>query len=443
MEQLTILSYISIVTLFLMYVFLISEKINKVLVVGIASSVLILGHVFHSSLQTPQEVALEFVSKNLDVLGFIIGMMVLVGVIKESGIFEAIAIWIVKKVRGNPVALMIAIGYLTLFMTAFLSNIPTVLIIIPVLLILIDELKLPPLPYFFTVIVMANIGGAMTPISDPTTYYQSKTVGLGFMEVVMNSGLIVLVLSIVSMTYIYLVFRKVLFAVRVKSEDVSLFRPRKAIKDKHILYWGTPILFTVIILMILKDYIARSFHIYFDNASLTITGALLAVLLFNRDLKKILQKVIDWEIIFFFSGLFIVVGSLEHNGVVVALAKSLLQLVETFHIPLQFLITFGSGILSTFIDNVPYNIAMVGIVQEMEKAGVYVYPLWWALNLGTSIGGAGSPIGAACNVLAFGQAEKEGIHVRFGRYLLLAFPLVIINATVTFLILYLRYGGKP
>lgn len=441
--ELTLLSYISIVILIAMYVFLISEKVNKVIVVGIASSVLMLGHVFRSDGNTPQEVALGFISKNLDVLGFIIGMMVLVGIIKESGLFEAIAIWIVKMVKGNPTVLLIAIGYLTLIMTAFLSNIPTVLIIVPVLLVLIDELKLPALPYFFTVIVMANIGGAITPISDPTTYYQSKTVGLGFMEVVSNSGLIVLVLSVVSLVYIYFVFRKILSSTKVNASDVALYNPRKAIKDKKILYLGTPILLTVILLMILKDTIAQKFSIHFDNASLTITGALIAVLLFNKSPKDILQKVIDWEIIFFFSGLFIVVGALEYNGVVVALAGYLLQLVDTLHIPLQFLITFGSGILSTFIDNVPYNIAMVGVLQEMQKVGVFVYPLWWALNLGTSFGGAGSPIGAACNVLAFGQAEKEGLHFNFGKYLLLAMPLVLLNATITFIILWIRFSGKP
>ncbi len=108
---------------------------------------------------------------------------------------------------------------------------------------------------------------------------------------------------------------------------------------------------------------------------------------------------------------------------------------------LQFLITMGSGVLSMFIDNVPYNITMVGAIQAMEKAGIFVYPLWWALNLGTSFGGAGSPIGAACNVVALGQAEKEKIHIKFMKYLALGFPLVIINGLITFGIIWLRYHG--
>lgn len=439
--HLSLLAYVSIVVLVVMYAFLITEKLNKVLVVGIASCALILGQIFAATAEhTPQEQALEFISKNLDVLGFIIGMMVLVGIVKESGLFEALAIWIVKRVKGNPYWLLVAIGYLTLFMTSFLSNIPTVLIIVPVLLVLIKELKLPALPYFMTVIVMANIGGAMTPISDPTTYFQAKTVGLSFLEVVSNSGLIVLILSVVSILYMLLVFNKDLKAAKVKESDVAEFNPEKAIQDRKILFFGTPILLAVIFLMIGKEFIVKQFGIHLDNGTITVAGALLAVLLFNKDPKEIYQKTIDWEIIFFFSGLFIVIGSLEHNGVITALAQSLLTFSESFNIPLQFLITFGSGILSTFIDNVPYNIAMVGTIKEMGATGIMVYPLWWGLNLGTSFGGAGSPIGAACNVLSFGQAEKEGIHVKFAKYLLVAFPLVIINAAVTYTVLWLRYG---
>lgn len=178
--HLTTFSFAAIAVVLSMYGFLMSEKINKVIVVGIASFILILGQIFKATGSGSQDAAFGYVARNLDVLGFIIGMMVLVGVVKESGFFEFVAIWLVKKVKGNPRLLLLVIGYLSLFMTAFLSNIPTVLILTPVLLILIEELNLPYLPYFIMMITMANIEGAMTPISDPTTYYQAKTAGLSF-----------------------------------------------------------------------------------------------------------------------------------------------------------------------------------------------------------------------------------------------------------------------
>jgi len=437
--SLTIYSLISIIVLTFVYFFLLTEKVNKVIVAVLGATFLILVQVFKTPLNSSQENAFKFISHNLDVLGFVIGMMILVGIVKKSGMFEAIAIWLAKTVKGNPKALIFVLGYLTLIMTAFLSNIPTVLILTPVLLILIRELKLPYLPYIFTVITMANLGGAMTPISDPTTYYQAKTVGLGFFEVVSNSGLIVVITSVISLFYILFIFRKSLRQVIINEKSVSLFKPAEAIKDKKMLFIGTPILIVVIILMISKEYIYKNWGISIDNATVTLGGAFLSMLIFYQEPKKIFQKLVDWEIIFFFSGLFIIVGGLEFTHVIQALAKSLVDFTKGDLTSLTFFISTGSVILSTFIDNVPYNITMVGAIQTMEKAGIFVYPLWWALNLGTSIGGAGSPIGAACNVILFGQAEKEKMHINFLKYLFLALPLGIFNGLITFVILWLRY----
>lgn len=439
MPALTYFSAISLVVLAVVYFFLISEKLNKVIVAVLGASILIVLQVFRTLTDSSQDSAYNFISHNLDILGFVIGMMILIGIVRESGAFEAIAIWLVKKVKANPFALLAVLGYLTLFMTTFFSNIPTILIMAPVALVLIKQLKLPYLPFVFIIVTMANIGGAMTPISDPTTYYQAKTVGLSFMEVLTNSGLIVLVLSVVSLLYTAIVFRKQLQSVSVQSEDVALFRPKAALRNKKVLFRGTPILAGAILLMILKEPIYSWFGITLDNATITITAAFLAMLIFHRTPQKVFAKLIDWEIIFFFMGLFIVVGTLEFTQVIDLLAHGLVQISGRNLIVLTGLMSTGSAVLSTFIDNVPYNITMVGAIQAIEKTGLYVFPLWWALNLGTSIGGAGSPIAAACNVIAFGQVEKEGYHVGFVKYLKVALPLVILNSLIAFGIIWLRY----
>jgi Na+/H+ antiporter NhaD/arsenite permease-like protein len=430
---------ISVSVLLVVYYFLITEKLPKALVAILGGVILIMLQVFRSETSSSQENAFGFISHNLDILGFVIGMMVLVGIVRESGLFEAAAIWLVKLVKGKPTSLLIAIGYLTLFMTALFSNIPTVLILTPVVLVLVKELKLPVLPFLFTVVTMANLGGAMTPISDPTTYYQAKTVGLSFTEVLQNSGLIVLLLSVVSMAYILLIFRQQLKKAQVKAKDVALFQPLKALQDRYILKVGIPIALSTIVLMVLKERIATLTGITLDNATLTIGASFLCILLFHKEPREVFKNLIDWEIIFFFIGLFVVVGALEFTHVITMLADGLVALTQGNLTALLLLISLGSGFLSTFIDNVPYNITMVGAIQAMEKTGITVYPLWWALNLGTSIGGFGSPIAAACNVIVFGQAASEKFHVNFLKYLLLAFPLVIINALITFVVLWLRY----
>ena len=439
LANLTLFSFLSLGVLIVVYFFLITEKLPKALVAVLGGVALIIMQVFRSNNGTSQDNAFEFISHNLDILGFVIGMMVLVGIIRESGVFEAAAIALVKFVKGKPQLLLVALGYLTLLMTGLFSNIPTILILAPVILVLVKELKLPALPYLFILITMANIGGAMTPISDPTTYYQAKTVGLSFMEVVQNSGVIVLVLSVVSTLYALFVFRKDLAAAKVKASDVALFKPLSALQDRYILKIGVPIAFISIILMVLKEQIATLTGITLDNATITIGASFLSILIFHKEPREVFRNLIDWEIIFFFIGLFVVVGALEFTSVITTLAGGLVALTQGNMTGLLFLMTLGSGVLSTFIDNVPYNITMVGAIQAMEKSGVAVYPLWWALNLGTSIGGAGSPIAAACNVIAFGQAEKEKLHVNFMKYLLIAMPLVVLNSSVAFVLLWLRF----
>ncbi len=293
----------ALVTLLVVYFFLITEKVNKVIVTMLGAAFLILAQIFKTPEASSQELGLHFISKNLDVLFFIIGMMILVGIVRESGFFEAAAIWIVKKVKGKPVALLVALGYLTWIMTVFLSNIPTVLIILPVLLVLIKELKLPALPYLFLVIVMANVGGATTPISDPTTYYQAKTVGLTFMEVVENSGLISFTLAGVSTIYTIIIFRKQLAAVKVNPKDIAAFDPKKAIQNKEILKFGMPLLIIAILLMVSKEFILHTFGIGLDNATIALGAAFFSLLLFKKEPKDVFLKLVDWEIIFFFMGL--------------------------------------------------------------------------------------------------------------------------------------------
>ncbi|MBP7875777.1 TRAP transporter large permease subunit [Candidatus Woesebacteria bacterium] len=436
---LSFFSVLSLVVLMGVYFFLITERINKVIVAGIGAAFLVLMQVFRSSVHSSQENAVQFIAHNLDILGFVVGMMILIGIVRDSGAFEALAIWLVKKVRGNHYLLLAVIGYLTLLMTMFFSNIPTILIMTPIVLILVKELKLPYLPYIFVMISLANLGGAMTPISDPTTYYQAKTVGLSFAEVLSNSGLIASLLSTITIAYTAFAFRKQLKPISIDPESVRLFEPAKAIRNRRLLYRGMPLLGLTILLMTMREPIAQLTGITFDNATIAMGAAFLAMLIFHREPKKVFRYLIDWEILFFFMGLFIIVGALEFTEIISWLGRTLVEVFGSNMTLLTLVMTVGSGVISTFIDNVPYNITMVGAVQEMAKSGMDVYPLWWALNLGTSIGGMGSPIAAACNVIGFGQAEKEGYHTSFGQYLLIAFPLVILNSLLTFGAIWLLY----
>lgn len=190
-----------------------------------------------------------------------------------------------------------------------------------------------------------------------------------------------MILTVIVMLYCFFVFRKQLMAISSDKRFIYTINPRDALGDRKLMYIGLPLLALIIAMMVLRDWIISSTGLHFDNATLALTGALIMMIVSKTQPKEVFTKIIDREVLFFFMGLFIVVGALEHTEVIKALATKLVELAHGSTNVLLFLMTMGSGILSTFIDNVPYNITMVGAVQEMAKNGVYVYPLWWALNL--------------------------------------------------------------
>lgn len=430
-------SYIALSAVVVIYGFLLAEKRNKVLVVGVGACVLLFLQVYTSGWLSQQEVAFAYIGDNLGVLWFILGMMILIGIIKETGIFEWIALKLVQRTKGSFGWLFLSLAWLTFVMTALMSNIPTVLILTPVVVALIRQLKLPAFPLLFMLVAVANISGATTPISDPTTYYQATKVWLGFFEVMYHSWLTVVVLIGVILAYCRLVFAKQFRLAQAQKEKwaaVLHVKPEEVLGKRHEVIAALSILVGTIVFLIAKEHMG---HLGRDieNATIALFGALCAMIYFREEPQQVFQKVVDREILFFFMGLFVMIWSLEHNEIIKALAAQLVEIAQWSVQTLLFLITMGSGVLSTFIDNVPYNITMVSALQEMQKAGIEVYPLRRALNLGTSIGGAGSAIGAACNVICLGQAEKEGYHISFGKYLLYGFGLVIVNSLICYAIL--------
>lgn len=224
--------------------------------------------------------------------------------------------------------------------------------------------------------------------------------------------------------------------------DISYMQslnPSDAIIDRKLIWYGLPFLIFTIVAFVAKDTVLIHFGFSYDNATVAFFVALILIMLSKQSVPKVLMTMIDRDTIFFFMGLFIVIGALEHTGVIAWIGTSLVTLSHGNMSILLGLITMGSGILSTFIDNVPYNITMVSAIKAMASSGIVVYPLRWALNLGTSFGGAGSPIGSACSVVALGEAEKDHIHFNFLQYMKYAFPLVIINGIVTFALLYWKF----
>lgn len=436
---------ISIFALISLFFILVTEKVDKTIVSILIASLLVFMQVFTGVgtwWASSQEIASTFIYHNLDIFGFIIGMMIITWIVKDSWIFDYVAIKIAKKVKWNPKKLFFIISYMAFFMTVFISNIPTIIILAPIVVLITRKLKIPTIPYIIWIITFANLGWAVTPISDPTTYYQASILWFNFFDVVSNTWLIMFSVTFSSSLYLYLVFRKDLNK-KSRLSQINKIKVEKYLKNKKEIIISLSILFLIVLLVILKEYIFNTTWIKFDNWSITLFWAFLAMLLLKHDVSKVLRKKVDYSTLFFFAWLFIVVWALEYNWIIILLANELVELTGWNESLLLLMFTMWSAILSVFIDNVPYNIAMVSTLEQFAASWVVVWVAWtslaWWLNSCTSIGWAGSPIWAACNVIALWQAEKKWVIVHFLKYLMIWVPLVIINSFISYLILYLRY----
>ena len=448
----SIKALISIIWLVVLFLILITEKIDKTIVSILIAGLLVFLQVFTSwdvTWPSSQEVAGQFIYHNLDIFAFIIGMMMLSGMAKESWIFNYVALSIVKKVNWSPIKLFFIFAYMAFFMTIFISNIPTIIILSPIIILITKKLDIPSIPYVIWVITFANLGWAVTPISDPTTYYQASTLGLSFWQVISNTGLIMFTVTISSSIYLYLVFRKD-FKQKPDLEEINWIDPKSYLKDKREIIISLSMLCLVIFFVVFKEFIFNTTGVKFDSWSITLFGAFLAVLLLKHNISNVLRTNVDYATLFFFAWLFIVVWALEHNWVIEMLAVYLVDITkwadwEVWTWLLLGIMTMWSAMLSVFIDNVPYNIAMVGTLESFRDSWVVVWSAWtalaWGLNSCTSIGWAWSPIWAACNVIALWQAEKTWVIIKFLKYLMIWVPLVLINSFIAFAILYFRYLG--
>ena len=442
---LTLNASISIAGLIMLFAVLITEKIEKAVISVLIAFLLIILQVFQdpSWVLSSQEVAFEFIYKNLDIFAFIIWMMIISGIAKDSWVFNYVALRIAKRLNWSPIKLFFILSYMAFFMTVFISNIPTIIILAPIVILITKKLDIPVLPYIIWIITFANLWGAVTPISDPTTYYQTITLWLSFGQVIANTGLIMFLVTISSGIYLYLIFRKDFKNASPDLEYLNSVQAVDYLKDKRELVVSLSILLIVIIIILGKNLIKDYFWIVLDNWSITLFWAFLAVLFLKHNVSNILNTKVDYATLFFFAWLFVVVGSLEHNGVIELLAEQLVNITDWSEKLLLLMLTMWSALLSVFIDNVPYNIAMVWTLQSFDSTGLVTWWAWmalaWGLNSCTSIWWAGSPIGSACNVIALWQAEKSWVLVAFWKYLLIAVPLVIINSGIAYGVLYFRY----
>ncbi|MEL7655255.1 MAG: ArsB/NhaD family transporter [Bacillota bacterium] len=416
---------LSIIIFVAVYALIIWDKFDRAVVALSGAMLMVLLRVLN------QDEA--FAAIDYNTIGLLVAMMIIVMIMRRTGIFEYLAIKMVKISKANPVNLLIVLCITTGVLSALLDNVTTILLILPVTISVTDELKLNPIPYIIAAIFASNTGGTATLIGDPPNIMIGSQTGLNFVDFLINDAVIAFpILIITTLLYAY-IFRKSLVTEDVLKQKVMAMDERESIKDALLLK-KCLVVFSLVILGFL-------FHgaLHFESSTIALTGAVILLFVSGIDSELVLIEV-EWKTIFFFSGLFILVGGIEETGVISMLAKGVIEVTGGDLFLTALAILWVSAIASAFIDNIPFVATMIPLILQMgEMTHMNILPLWWALSLGACLGGNGTAIGASANVVAIGIAEREGYRITFGHYFKIAFPMMLLSLTIATVYVLIAY----
>ena len=424
-------------TLFVLtYILIMTDRINRAVVALMAAGLMIMGGVL------TQEAALQGIDFNT--LGLLTGMMIIVAIARQSGVFQYLAIWSAKLVKADPWGILVMLVLVTAVLSALLDNVTTVLLIAPVTLLITDELKVSAYPYLFAEIFAANIGGTATLIGDPPNIMIGSALGLGFNDFILNLGPIVAILLPATLIPIYLIWGRKLKTSPENQQRVMNYQEADAITDTRLLWQSMGVLALVMTGFIFAHDINQ------QPASIAMFGAALMLVLHSlprspseqsKEITKVFGEV-EWITIFFFIGLFVLVYGVESTGLLEIMADKVLHATGGDIGKTSIAILWVSAVASAFVDNIPFVATMIPLLENMSSSfggREAMMPVWWSLALGSCLGGNGSLIGASANLIVAGFAERANQPIRFMPFMLMAFPLMLISIAISTLYVYLRY----
>lgn len=427
---------VATVILLVSYVILFTEKLNRAVVALLGASVMIFAGIL------TQKTAIEGIDFNT--ISLLIGMMVIVNITEKSGLFQFVAIWGAKKVKAHPLGIMIVLTFVTALFSAFLDNVTTVLLIVPVTFQITRKLEINPFPYLILEIFASNIGGAATLIGDPPNILIGSALKLSFVDFAYSLTPAVIIVLLVLIGTFVLIWHKSLITTERNRVAVLNINEKDSITNPRLLVKSL-----IVLLMVIIGFIAAE-HIGIANGVIALFGAALLLGLYTagnnnheRDENtENMLSLVDWTTIFFFCGLFVIVHGLEVTGVLQILGQWFIKLTEGSIKKSVFLILGSSAVLSSAIDNIPFVATMIPMLKTMEPAmggREAMMPVWWALSLGACFGGNGTLIGASANVIVAGLAQREGHPLSFLRFLIWSIPVMLFSVFIAGIYLYIRY----
>lgn len=428
--------YVSLAIFAITFGLIISEKVHRT-VIGVFGAMAMLLFGMAGGFYSPSQ-ALAAIDFNT--IGLLMGMMVIIAILEETGAFQFLGIYTAKKTKGNPWMLVVALGTLTTLLSLILDNVTTIILIVPVTIIITRILKINPMPVLMAEALLSDTGGVATLVGDPPNIMIGSAANFGFNTFLTHSLPVVFFAWLATLILLKFVFRKELREQPQNIEELMKMDEKEAITDKETL----KIIIFVLALVVILFFLHSSLHL--APAIVALIGAALALLLVSpkKDPQKIFAK-IELSVLAFFAALFVLVGGLEHAGVLEYLAQFLLSAGTENMILTAIIVLWASAVLSALIDNIPFTVAMIPMIAHLQAEGVEVNLLWWALVFGVGFGGNGSPIGSTANIIVVSKSEKTDHPITFKSWFKAGASTMVLTCAVATIaiLLFHEYLGAP
>ncbi len=403
------LGFVVATTIFaITFILIFTEKIHRT-VIGMLGAVVMVGAgMFYDFYDAEKALgAIDF-----NTIGLLLGMMIIVAILEKTGFFQYLAILAAKKTKGDPWKLVVVLGTVTTLVSLVLDNVTTVVLIAPVTIIIARLLKISPIPLLMAEALLSDTGGVATLVGDPPNIMIGSAAGFSFNDFITHIAPIVVLAWLATLVTLRFVFRKEMMQKPQDVDELMKMNEKDALKDTKTLKK----IFIVLSLVIVLFFLHSSMHM--EPSMVALIGAALALMLVNpkKDPQPILEKV-EWSVLIFFSALFVIVGGLEHAGVLEVLASNIAGMANGNPAFAALAILWISAFMSAIVDNIPFTVAMIPVLTYLESQGVPTNLLWWSLALGVGFGGNATPIGSTANIVVVAKSEQTDTPITFKSWL--------------------------
>ena len=402
-----------------------SEKVHRAAAALAGAVILVITGVMNG------QKALSYIDFNT--IGVLVGMMMLVAVIRQSGLFEYVAIKAAKMVHGDPWKIMIAFILITAILSGILDNVTTVLLVGPMTIAIAKMLEINPVPFLMTQILASNVGGTATLIGDPPNIMIGSAANLSFVDFLKNTGVAVVLVIVFMIVMMRFVYKKEIEVEGLDTSKIMNLDPDKSITDKPLLIKGIVVIVLVILGFILHDQIGM------ETSVIALTAAVVMLLIGGVNVDNAIQDV-EWTTIAFFMALFVVVGGLTETGVIKQVAAVIIERTAGHPVMMMLILLWASALLSSFLNNIPFIATLIPLVLALKADGMDAEPLWWAISLGACLGGNGTMIGASANVVLSDISTKHGYPITFKSYLRVGMPFMLGSVFISMVFLLVKYA---